>query len=405
MSGGQFIFTGGQASPGIWGLTGGTGIVSSAPAGRSDTYGFTGSFYRTPNLGGNFGGLIAGMAWFNNPTGLTSIPVPLIEFVDASASGQCILYSNPSGQLYFAHATGGLGTTIGGPSTFALTANAWAYIEFKSLFSTTGTGTCEVRVNGGVVLTATGLTNATTTALAATCQFGNNSGSGTNPYLKDFYVLDTGTGTNTSYLGDINVIELYPNGAGVHSAWVANVGPFTLTSVNGTGVYQGTITGGASNAYLGYNFNVTGFTNGANNVTGGICTASTATALTLTATTVIETHAGSAAFQNPVQIGINKTGTRPNGDVVYLADSTTNDISDFAHTALVLTGSVLGVAHYSYLRKDDAGSRSVAQVCLSGSATEIGSTISLGNTYTYYPDIIELDPSTSAPFTVSEWPV
>jgi hypothetical protein len=53
------------------------------------------------------------------------------------------------------------------------------------------------------------------------------------------------------------------------------------------------------------------------------------------------------------------------------------------------------------LRKDDVGSRSVAQVCLSSTATEQGATINLSNSYQYYPDIIELDPNTSAAFTLS----
>lgn len=69
---------------------------------------------------------------------------------------------------------------------------------------------------------------------------------------------------------------------------------FVLTSVNGAGVYTGTITGGASNAFAGIPFTITGFTNAANNQTS-IATASSATTLTLTNTaTVSETHAGTA---------------------------------------------------------------------------------------------------------------
>jgi hypothetical protein len=49
--------------------------------------------------------------------------------------------------------------------------------------------------------------------------------------MRDFYCLDTGSGANTSYLGDVDIVELFPNGPGVHSAWAANVGPFTVTAV------------------------------------------------------------------------------------------------------------------------------------------------------------------------------
>ena len=205
-----------------------------------------------------------------------------------------------------------------------------------------------------------------------------------------------------TYLGDISVVEIYPNAPGVNSAWTANAGPFTLTSVNTAGVYQGTITGGTSNAYLGYNFNITGFTNGANNPTGVACTASTASSITFASlTTITETHAGSAAFQCIVQAGINQTGTRPNGDVAYISDSTTNDISDYGHQTLTLMGTIPAVSHVTYAKKDDAGIRQIKQTCLSSSASELGQMISLGNSYVYYTDVIVNDPNTAAPFTTA----
>jgi hypothetical protein len=62
------------------------------------------------------------------------------------------------------------------------------------------------------------------------------------------------------------------------------LGPFTLTSVaSSTGVYTGTISGGAANAYAGQYFTVSGFvTNPTNNIVASKCTASSGTTLTLT---------------------------------------------------------------------------------------------------------------------------
>lgn len=61
-----------------------------------------------------------------------------------------------------------------------------------------------------------------------------------------------------------------------------------------TTVYTGTITGGGSNAFKGFDFTVAGFTNAANNGTWA-ATASTATTLTLANTAgIAETHAGTA---------------------------------------------------------------------------------------------------------------
>ncbi len=78
-------------------------------------------------------------------------------------------------------------------------------------------------------------------------------------------------------------------------AWL---GSFVLTATannsGGTTIYTGTITGGAANAFAGDTFIVTGFTNPLNNGTF-ICTASTATTLTLNNSNgIAEIHAASA---------------------------------------------------------------------------------------------------------------
>lgn len=79
---------------------------------------------------------------------------------------------------------------------------------------------------------------------------------------------------------------------------VSGAGPaLTLSQVavvGGTTTYTGTITGGASNAFVGIKFAVTGFTNSGNNVSI-IVIASTATTLVCTTSTQVnETHPGVA---------------------------------------------------------------------------------------------------------------
>lgn len=395
LSGGNFLFSN-QAGPGYIGAIGGS-FVNTAPAGRADTFAHlnnsTGPLIRTPNLGGSYAGFIAGGAYYLGGIAANS---PLITMLDNNIVIQCDVRINGTGQLFFTRN----GTTIGTTSTYALTANSWFYLEFKALFSTSGSGTCEVRVNGITVATSTALTNAANAAGAAAVQFSQTlSGSS---YMRDLYVVDTVGGVNTTYLGDVNIVELFDTGNGVNSQWTPNVGPLTLTSVNTTGVYQGTITGGATNAYVGYNFTITGFTNGANNLVSAKCIASSATSLSFTVTTITETHAGSAAFDCVVQAGINQTGTRPNGDVAYISDATAGEISDFVHQPLILPGGIiLGIIHTSYMKKDGLGTKIAAQVCLSGATTEQGSNISLGNSYQYYTDVLEQDPNTSAQWALS----
>jgi hypothetical protein len=68
---------------------------------------------------------------------------------------------------------------------------------------------------------------------------------------------------------------------------------FALTSVDGSGNYTGTITGGAGNAFVNYAFNITGFTNSNNNGVY-ICTASTGTTLSFGNATTVESATANA---------------------------------------------------------------------------------------------------------------
>lgn len=83
-------------------------------------------------------------------------------------------------------------------------------------------------------------------------------------------------------------------------------GILTLTSVaassGGSAVYTGTITGGGSNAWVGYSFAIAGFQNLTNNGTF-ICIASTTTTITLeNAFAVAETHAATASSDEGVAV-------------------------------------------------------------------------------------------------------
>lgn len=105
------------------------------------------------------------------------------------------------------------------------------------------------------------------------------------------------------------------------TAFHALAGPLTLTSVAAGGVYTGTITGGASNALVGQYFSTAGFTNVPNNKTYALCTASTATTLTLAGgATVAETASATAASDIPIRanfIGLPNKVVRVHGQGRY----------------------------------------------------------------------------------------
>lgn len=103
-------------------------------------------------------------------------------------------------------------------------------------------------------------------------------------------------------------------------------GSFPLSSVattsGGSTVYTGTISGGGSNAYAGLYFSITGFDNAANNVFNALCTASTATSLTLTTSAgVSDTHTATAAvFNFPIYLK-GDTSTQVHDNTFYSNDA------------------------------------------------------------------------------------
>lgn len=409
-SGGNFYNSQGVSVPGIWSSTAGSSLSTSAPAGRADTYAFEGEGIY--NLGATYSGGILGGAFYIQSAMAAEV---LLAFNDASGNPQCDVRTTSVGTFQITR-----NGTVLGTSSVSVFFNSWFYLEFKALLSTSLTGTCEVRLNGTVILTLTSQTNATTTALFQFIRYGSNfGGSGATEYIRDMYGLDTTTGTQTSYLGDINVQEFYPNGAGTNSAWSVFQPSFALTAAantsGGTTVYTGTITDGGTNAYQGYYFSVSGFGNANNNGGPWLCTANTTTSITLqNPNGVLQTGAtATCAFQNPVQSGIHggyadegattNVGTRPQADnIQYIYSNTTNQLTDYAHTQIgTFTGTIQGVVHVTYARKDDAGTRQMAQITVEGSVVETGSTITLGSTYQYYFDVLEVDPGTSSLWTES----
>src|ERR1051325_4833095 len=218
-SGGNFMLSTGVLTPGIF-LAGGGSVNASAPVGRNDTFAYfnntTNPSLTTPNLGGNFTELIAGGAF--NLGGIANNSF-LIQFKDQFGNVLCDVRISGSGQLFFTRN----GTIIGSTSTFSLAQTTWFYLEFRAIFSTAGAGTCEARVNGVTILTSTGLTNSTS---ATGAQVTYSTSLPSPSYMRDLYALDTSTGHNVTYLGDINVVELFANAPGVNSQWTPNVGPF-----------------------------------------------------------------------------------------------------------------------------------------------------------------------------------
>ena len=113
---------------------------------------------------------------------------------------------------------------------------------------------------------------------------------------KGSVLVSTSTGT-VAVAGAISD-TVYSTIVGIAEAAVTTPAALTITSnavsANGLAVYTGTITGGAANAFAGFQFVITGGSPAGVNVTA-ICTASTATTLTLATTVPVSTSYSSGA--------------------------------------------------------------------------------------------------------------
>jgi hypothetical protein len=93
----------------------------------------------------------------------------------------------------------------------------------------------------------------------------------------------------------------------------------------------------------------------------------------------------------------------PNGDTDYVSETTASEKDTYAFGSLTPTsGTIAGVQVMAYARKDDAGSRSIAPVYRPASTDYDGATVTVGDSYTYYREITEVSPETSAAWTIAE---
>ena len=89
-------------------------------------------------------------------------------------------------------------------------------------------------------------------------------------------------------------------------------------------------------------------------------------------------------------------------DTDYNSSTAAGNIDLLDYTNLSLSGSALGVQVTTIARVDDASSPTIAAVCKSGSAANsIGTAFGVTSSYACYRELYDLDPNTSAAFTVS----
>jgi len=87
----------------------------------------------------------------------------------------------------------------------------------------------------------------------------------------------------------------------------------------------------------------------------------------------------------------------PNDDTDYNSDATVGHIDTFGYSDIDTSATVYGVQVHLYARKDDANARQLAPVIRQSGTDNVGTTVTMASTYSYYSQLYNQDP------TASDW--
>jgi hypothetical protein len=199
---------------------------NSMAAGRFDgqSASYTGaSTTLNKTLPSSYSTLFAGFAF--NPA---SLPASTQDFfcLQAGATLTFRLGLNTSGELVVRNSGG----TIIATGTTVLVAGSWYYIEVKCVING-ASGSAEVHLNGVTEISSTAGNFGS--ANLDTVSFRTMSFTTARVQIDDVYVADSsGSAPRNTFLGDVRVETIYPNGAGAHSDWIPNSGSSHYTQVD-----------------------------------------------------------------------------------------------------------------------------------------------------------------------------
>lgn len=228
----------------------------------------------------------------------------------------------------------------------------------------------------GVASEGYALTAASTAASGSTIYTGTITNGANNALAGQSFVVSgfTNAGNNGSFICTASTATsmTLTNSGGVAesaSAWAYEQVVLTLTAAGtasaGVTAYTGTISGGGSNAYVGYTFLVAGFSTSANNGTFS-CTASTTTTLTLANTAgAAETHAGTASLVtgggNTVYVGTVTNGANNNlAGLYFTTASYSNSVNNGTFQCVASTKTTLTLANPSGVSETGATATAIA---------------------------------------------
>jgi hypothetical protein len=148
----------------------------------------------------------------------------------------------------------GDGTLLGQTANNLLVSGVWAYVEANSVLGDT-TGDIAIKVNGASQLTLTNIDtkNGGTDTKYDSIAVARTSGSGASYDVDDIYICSSLTTRHNTFLGDIRVGLLLPNGTGSNSGFTPSSTGLNYTKVDETTPsstdYVGTTSTGTKDSY------------------------------------------------------------------------------------------------------------------------------------------------------------
>ena len=210
-----------------------------------------------PSWTGNKTKLLVGSN-FLSPAGPSNCPVLQISDVNGTWNFHLVVEIKPDGSIFAMKSWlyGVYNTVYGISAPGVYTFGEYNYIEAKFCCDASN-GSIEIRVNGAVVLSSSGIDTVVSGATAS-CRFmqlcGRNSSF--NSYHDDLYLLDWSTAPNTDYLYSpgFHVYALTPNADGSPLQWTPSTAGSHYSLIDAEppnpGQYVGSDTAGQVDEYL-----------------------------------------------------------------------------------------------------------------------------------------------------------
>ena len=149
----------------------------------------------------------------------------IVEFDDGNTTQGQLRLNLAGGVEYWTYNNQGFATLVVSSVAGLIRLNTYQFLEVSVVFSTSATGSVSAQLNGQSIFSITGIVTSASANNSATSVSVVNGGNVVAAVLIDDLYICNGSGTiNNSFLGDVAVDCLFPNGQGQFTQWTPSQG-------------------------------------------------------------------------------------------------------------------------------------------------------------------------------------